>query len=158
MIACVLLTYQPPDGILRSNGIGSFQIQSCAAKHMYNPTELVRYVLRNLRQATSHPKQAQATTGNHLTQAATGNHPQPLHPTSQRQPPATTQPKQSQATTGNFQPKQPQATTGNHSTTLHCPPRHSQPLPLPSPQLLQLVFCSDSKSPQAEKRYSEGAA
>ena len=154
----MLLTYQPPDGILRSNGIGSFQIQSCAAKHMYNPTELVSYVLRNLRQATSHPKQAQAITGNHSTQAATGNHLQPLNPSSHKQPPATTQPKQSQATTGNFQSKQPQATTCTHSTTLRFPPRHSQPLPLPSPQLLQLVFCSDKKSPQAEKRYSEGAA
>ena len=59
--------------------------------------------------------------------------------------------------TGNFQPKQPQATTGNHSTTLRFPSRHSQPLPPPSPQLLQLPFCSDSRSPQAEKHYSEGA-
>ena len=148
MIASVLLTYQPPDGILSSNGICSFQIQSCAAKHMYNWTALVSYVLRKLRQATSHPKQAQATTGNHLTHAGTGNNQQPLNPGSHRQPPATTQPKQSQTTTGNFHPKLPQATTSNHSTHL----------PLPSPQRLQLTFCSDSKSPQAKKRYSEAAA
>ena len=154
----MLLTYQPPDGILRSNGIGSFQIQSCAAKHMYNQTEPVSYVLRNLRQATSHPKQAQAITGNHSTQAGTEDHLQPLNPSSHRQPPATTQPKQSQATTSNFQSKQPQATTCTHSTTLRSPPRHSQPLPLPSPQQLQLIFCSDKKSPHAEKHYSEGAA
>ena len=158
MIASVLLTYQPPDNISSSNGNYSFQIQSCAAKHMYNQTALICYVLRNLRQAISHPKQTQATTRNHLTQAATCNHQRPLNPSSHRQPPATTQTKQSQAITGNFQPKQPQATTSNHSTTMRLPPRHSQPLSLPSPQLLQLVCCSDSKSSQAEKRYSEGAA
>ena len=62
MIASVLLTYQPPDNISSSNDNYSFQIQSCAAKHMYNQTALICYVLRNLRQAISDPKQPHATT------------------------------------------------------------------------------------------------
>ena len=94
MIASVLLTYQPPDGILRSNDICPFQIQSCAAKHVYNWTALVRYGLRNPRQASSYHKRAQATTWNHLTQATAGNHEQPLNPSNHRHPHATTQSKQ----------------------------------------------------------------
>ena len=108
-----VVAYQPPDGILSSNHICPFQIQSCAAKHVYNWTALVRYGLRNPRQASSYHKRAQATTWNHLTQATTGNHEQPLNPSNHRRPPATTQCKQSQAATLNFQPKRPHATAGN---------------------------------------------
>ena len=119
-------------------------------------TNLSQNGIWNLRQTTAHPNHAQATTQNHSTQAATGTHPRPLNPSRHKQPRATTQSKQSQATTGTFQPKQPLLTaTSNLSTTLCIQPRHSQPLPLPSSQLLQQQFCSSSRSPQVEKHYSK---